>query len=435
MQEEPAKVGHRRLLARLAALAALVLLVLAVVPFLVLAVNIPAAIGVLACAAVAAYGVWLVVTRRRRARWLAVPVVLLALTGLGWTAYGHRVELVAFAGCLVLFGLAARAAVRTSRTATGVRPVPPAQRAVLFVNPRSGDGKADRVGLVEEATRRGITTVVLAPGDDLRAVVEQAIDAGADVVGMAGGDGSQGIVAAVASERGVAHVCIPSGTRNHFALDLGLDRDDPVGALDAFTAGVERWIDLAAVNGRVFVNNASLGLYASVVQSAAYRNAKLGTWQRLLPDLVGPDAAPADLRYDAPDGSPAPGAALVLVSNNPYELRRLRVAGTRPRLDAGRLGILSATATGLGRLPLARRLRPVRQWSATEFVIDSAQPLVALGLDGEAVRMAPPLRFTSRPGALRVRLPASAPGVSPAGAAVGLSRRDLERLIRIAAGR
>jgi diacylglycerol kinase family enzyme len=258
---------------------------------------------------------------------------------------------------------------------------------------------------------------------------------------MAGGDGSQAVVAAVASERGVAHVCVPSGTRNHFALDLGLDRDDPVAALDAFTNGVERRVDLAAVNGRVFVNNASLGLYASVVQSAAYRDAKLRTWRRLLPDMVGPAATPADLRFDSPGGVRQAGATLVVVSNNPYELRMMRVAGTRPRMDSGALGILSArlrTADGGARSSTTGRdwrIRPVRQWSAEAFEVRSVEPLVALGLGGEAVRMAPPLRFTTRPGALRVRLPASAPGVSPAGAAVSLSRRDVERLIRIAAGR
>jgi diacylglycerol kinase family enzyme len=271
-------------------------------------------------------------------------------------------------------------------------------------------------------------------------VVEQAVDAGADVVGMAGGDGSQAVVAAVASERDVAHVCVPAGTRNHFAQDLGLDRDDPVGALDAFTDGVERRVDLAAVNGRVFVNNVSLGLYAGVVQSDAYRGAKLGTWRRLLPELL---REPADLCFDRPNAPGQQGATLVLVSNNPYELRRLRVAGSRPRLDTGTLGIMSArlqdadafarfaTLSAVGQ---QRRMRDVRQWSAPGFDVQASEP-VPLGLDGEAVRMAPPLRFVCRPGALRVRLPSRARGVSPAGAAVSLSRRDLERLIRIAAGR
>ncbi len=163
---------------------------------------------------------------------------------------------------------------------------------------------------------------------------------------MAGGDGSQALVATVAARHDIAHVCIPAGTRNHFALDLGLDRDDVVGALDAFTDGVERRIDLARVNDRVFVNNASLGVYAKVVQSEAYRDAKLGTWTDMLPDLLGPDAEAIDLEFTAPDGTDCDDAPLVLVSNNPYELTHLSGAGTRERIDTGLLGIVAARVRG-----------------------------------------------------------------------------------------
>ena len=138
---------------------------------------------------------------------------------------------------------------------------------VLIMNPKSGGGKAEQFHLADECRKRGIEPVVLKPGDDLLQLAEDAIAGGADVIGMAGGDGSQALVASVAARHGVPHVCVPAGTRNHFALDLGLDRSDVVGALDAFTDGVERRIDLAVVNGRTFVNNASLGLYAEIVQS------------------------------------------------------------------------------------------------------------------------------------------------------------------------
>jgi diacylglycerol kinase family enzyme len=441
---EPAQpAAVHRLRARLAAVAALLLLALAVVPLLVVAVNVPDALVVLASLFAGTYCLWLSITSRGAVLLLTVPGLLLALTVLVATAYDHRVELVAAIGCLVLFGVTARAAVRAELADTGARPVPPARHGVLVINPRSGDGKAARVGLAEQAARRGVRTVQLAPGDDLRELVEQAITAGADVVGMAGGDGSQAVVAAVASARDVAHVCVPAGTRNHFAQDLGLDRDDPVGALDAFTDGVERRVDLATVNGRVFVNNASLGLYASVVQSATYREAKLRTWRRLLPDLIGGRAPGAELHFDRPDGGPQSGAALILVSNNPYDLHRPRVAGSRPRLDSGTLGILAAQLDNaeevarfvtLATIGQEWRMADVRQWTATTFAIDSTGP-VAVGIDGEAVRMAPPLRFEALPAALRVRLPATASGLSPSAAAVGLSRRDVRRLLRIAAGR
>jgi diacylglycerol kinase family enzyme len=259
---------------------------------------------------------------------------------------------------------------------------------------------------------------------------------------MAGGDGSQALVATVAARRDVAHVCIPAGTRNHFALDLGLDRDDVVGALDAFTDGIERRIDLARLNERVFVNNASLGVYAKVVQSEAYRDAKLQTWTRMLPDLLGPDADPIRLEFTAPDGSICDDAPLVLVSNNPYQLTHLAGAGTRERIDTGTLGVVAArvrsaadvsTLVGLELVGQADRFPGLLSWAAPEFEVRS-EGLVEVGLDGEALRLQAPLRFTSLPGALRVRVPRAA-GVAPAARAVTLTRGNLGALVRVAAGR
>ena len=443
MEPTPPARHHHPLRARLAAIAALGLLLLAAVSFLIVAINLVDALIVLGCLFLGTYCALLSLTRRGALLLLTIPGLLVALTVLVLVAYDHRVELTIWIACVLLFGLAARAAIRADQTGDRGPTTPPARRGVLLINPRSGDGKAGRVGLAAEAARRGLHTVVLEPGGNLRELVEKAIADGADVVGMAGGDGSQAVVAAVASARGVAHVCVPSGTRNHFAQDLGLDRDDPVGALDAFTAGVERRVDLAAVNGRVFVNNASLGLYASVVQSATYREAKLRTWERMLPDLLGGRTPVSELRFDLPDAGKQNGATLLMVSNNPYDLRRPRVAGSRPRIDSGTLGILSASlrnADEIARFVTLMtigqewRMDDIRQWSAATFEVDSTGP-VALGIDGEAVQMAPPLRFESRPGALRVRLPATASGLSPSAAAVGMSGRDLRRLVTIAAGR
>ena len=129
---------------------------------------------------------------------------------------------------------------------------------------------------------------------------------GADAVGMAGGDGSQGAVAAVLARHGIAMVVVPSGTRNHLAMDLGLDRRDVVGALDAFGDAREGRIDLGEVNGRVFVNNASLGLYAEIVRSPAYREAKVETALGTLTRLLGPGTRPFPLRFAGPAGSGAP---------------------------------------------------------------------------------------------------------------------------------
>ena len=156
---------------------------------------------------------------------------------------------------------------------------------------------------------------------------------------MAGGDGSQAIVAAVAAEFELPYACIPAGTRNHFALDLGVDRDDVVGALDAFVDGGERRVDLGEVNGRVFVNNVSLGLYAEAVQREGYRDAKIRTLLDTVPDVLGPDGGGLDLRWHGPGGHEHRGGAAVLVSNNRYRLGRAVGSGTRPRIDDGLLGI------------------------------------------------------------------------------------------------
>ena len=243
---------------------------------------------------------WLVLTRRGYLRLLGLPLILFAIVGLLAFAYDHKVALPTLIVVLVLFGFAARYAVRHAITAEQIarrhaRPADPARKGVLIINPKSGGGKAERFNLPEEARKRGVVPLLLESGDNLCELADRAVTQGADVIGMAGGDGSQALVARVAMQRDVAHICVPAGTRNHFALDLGLDRDDVVGALDAFTDGVERRIDLASLNERVFVNNASLGVYARVVQCDAYRDGKLGTWKRMLPEMLGRDAAASDL--------------------------------------------------------------------------------------------------------------------------------------------
>jgi len=273
------------------------------------------------------------------------------------------------------------------------RPVHP----VLFVNPRSGGGKAQRYDLVARCRARGIEPVVMKEGDDLASLAAAAVSSGADVIGMAGGDGSQAIVAGVASRHDIPYVCIPAGTRNHFALDIGVDREDVIGALDAFHHGSERRIDLAQVNGRVFVNNASIGLYGKVVQSPEYRDAKLRTVIEMLPDLVGPGAVPFDLCFSDPDGGEYESAQLVLVSNNRYQLDPLGAQGTRGTMDGGTLGVVV--------VPDGPPLRRWQEWTIGRFEIDSGAA-IDVGLDGEALRLEPPLRFGSLPGALRIRTPA-----------------------------
>jgi diacylglycerol kinase family enzyme len=399
---------------------------------------------------VASAAVWFALTRRGVRRATGAAIAALAVAGLIAVLATHwqgALVLVALLLLLAVFGLAARYALERTgqaavRGAAPLTPVGAARCAVLIMNLKSGGGKAERFDLAAQARRRGIEPIILEPGDDLLELAEGAIDRGAEVVGMAGGDGSQALVATVAARHDVAYVCIPAGTRNHFALDLGLDRDDVVGALDAFTDGVERRIDLARVNDRVFVNNASVGVYAKVVQSEAYRDAKLETWTQMLPDLLGPDAQPIDLGFTAPDGTEYDDAPLVLVSNNPYQLTNMAGAGTRERIDTGMLGVVAArvrTAADVSKLVALEligqvgRFPGLLQWSSPEFEVRSSGS-IEIGLDGEALVLDPPLRFTSLPGALRVRLPRGV-GLAPAARAAALSADNVGALLRVAAGR
>jgi len=323
------------------------------------------------------------------------------------------------------------------------RPASPAAHPVLIMNPRSGHGKVDQSSLAEEARRRAITPVVLGAGDDLRALAQRAVDEGADVIGMAGGDGSQAIVASVACDEGVAYVCVPAGTRNHLALDLGVDRDDVVGSLDAFGEAREMDIDLGAVNGQVFVNNVSLGVYAEIVRSEAYRDDPIGTVSKALPDLLGPDAEPFDLSLDGPDGQPLGTVQIVLVSNNRYQFHRLGALGSRPRLDGGEIGIAAlhlgspVDVTAFLALEAAGHLERFPgwyEWAAPSLVIGSGSTVNA-AVDGEATEFEAPLRFSTHPQALRVRTALHHPGASPAALRPGLGRSTFLGMARVLTGR
>jgi diacylglycerol kinase family enzyme len=213
--------------------------------------------------------------------------------------------------------------------------VDPPRRAVLLINPRSGGGKAARAGLADLARERGIEPVVLRPGQDLAALTAKAVDGGADALGMAGGDGSLATVAAAAAERDLPFSCLPAGTRNHFGLDLGIARHDLVGALDAFTAGLERRIDMAAVNGRLFLNNVSLGIFGDAVRRSGYRDAKLRTMLKSVDELLSATAPAQGLLVKDNVARRHTSPLVILVSNNPSALEHPLVRGSRPRLDTG----------------------------------------------------------------------------------------------------
>ena len=385
----------------------------------------------LGCGLVLAAGAWEGVLRRGWGRVAGLAVAVLGLLGAGILAVDER-----FLTQLALLVLGTAVWHVGARTAFRPRiALPPAERPrrpVVFINPASGGGKAVRLDLASAARARGIEPVVLGPGEDLAVLVRRSVDDGADALAMAGGDGSQAVVAAAAAEAALPYACIPSGTRNHFALDLGVDREDVVGALDAFVDGGERVVDLAEVNGQVFVNNVSLGVYAEAVQRPGYRRSKLRTLLDTAPDILGPPgAAPHALRWTTPGGRTMLGAAVILIGNNQYRLGGAAGAGTRPAVDRGELGI---TVLDPPSLQGPRRRRPWRQWCATEFCVESARPIPA-GIDGEAAVLRSPVAIRVRPAVLRVRIARHHPGASPSAIEPVGALAALRALAGIAVGR
>jgi diacylglycerol kinase family enzyme len=350
--------------------------------------------GVAAALAVAAPLTVLVLYTRARLTW----VVLLAV------------------GLLVLAVAAGRAALGRDAIPERMREhdVPPPRRPFLIMNPRSGGGKVTRFGLKDKAEALGAEVVLLeGPGPvDVGELARQAVADGADLLGVAGGDGTQALVAGIAAEHDIPLLVISAGTRNHFALDLGLDREDPSRCLDALRDGVELRVDLGVIGDRPFVNNASFGAYAAVVQSPAYRNDKRGTTLDLLPGLLAGHQGP---RLVARAGSvTVEGPQAVLVSNNVYGMGDIAGLGRRARMDRGTLGVFAVTVTSAVQaagLVRGTQARGLTRLAGREVVVDADASQIPVGVDGEALLLDTPVRCTVQPAALRVRVPRDRPGV------------------------
>ncbi|MGY1606729.1 MULTISPECIES: diacylglycerol/lipid kinase family protein [unclassified Geodermatophilus] len=352
-------------------------------------------------------------------RWLALALALAAPLAVLVAFVADRLLWVALVAAALFAAAvwAGRAALRPdrSRWTMEVTEVPAPRQPFLVMNPRSGGGKVGRFRLRELAEELGAEVALLdRPGTDVQELARAALARGADLLGVAGGDGTQALVAQVAAEHDVPFLVVSAGTRNHFALDLGLDRNDPARCLDGLRDGVEARIDLGDVNGRTFVNNASFGAYAEIVENPAYRDDKRRTTLDALPDLLARRrgahlvAQAGDLTLDAPQA--------LLVSNNPYAGSDLVGSGRRPRLDRGVLGVIAvrvdSTRQAIGLLNGAHR-EGLRVVESPEVVVTADVAEVPVGIDGETVRVTTPVRCTIRPGVLRVRLPRDRPGVKP----------------------
>ncbi|MEO8140111.1 MAG: diacylglycerol kinase family protein [Gemmatimonadota bacterium] len=406
----------QRWLARLAYLAgSAAVLVLLIDGRSSVAVLIVGTVGIMLTLA----GVWWFLGHRGLVRWLSAalavgsPIVVIAV----YVAHDLLWAVILVAVLAATSVAAARAALVQGGPPAGMperRTLPPT-RPFLIMNPRSGGGKVGRFRLDETATALGADVVLLSGPEqvDVSELARSAVADGADLLGVAGGDGTQALVAGIAAEHDLPFLVISAGTRNHFAMDLGLDRERPVADLDALTDGVEMRLDLGVIGGRTFVNNASFGAYAEVVQSPAYRDDKRGTTLEMLPDLLSGHRGPElVVKIDGEVVIEHPKA--LLVSNNPYETGDLAGLGRRTRLDSGGLGVVAVTVdSALQAAGLLRggRARGLRRLVAREVVVESDAPEIPVGIDGEAVMMPTPVRCTIQPLALRVRVSRTRPGV------------------------
>jgi len=414
----PPATGSQRWLARLslglACLAVVILVVFAGLrSFAMLAVALVGAVLTLGAA-------YIFLSRRGLLRWLSLVVVVLApigvivahaIAGLLWVA-------ILAVAVWVLAGVTARLALAGDRSTDWRMPEypaqPPAAHPFFIMNPRSGGGKVGKFDLKRKAEGLGAEVFLMEGPEevDVAAVARDAVDRGADLLGAAGGDGTQALVAEVAAAHGIPFVVITAGTRNHFALDLGLDREDPAASLDALTDGVELHVDLGVIGGQTFVNNASFGAYAEVVQTPQYRGDKMGTTLELLPELLqGHEGARLEAQAD---GARIEAPQALLVANNPYGMGDVAGLGRRARLDGGILGVIGVNvdsahqAVGLLRGAHSTGLNVL---TTREIEITADAPQIPVGIDGEAVRLPTPVQCSIRPGALRVWVPRHRPGV------------------------
>ena len=399
-------------------------LVVAVMLIVFMATNLGFLMLALIGLALTVAGGWWVITERmpRRAIGMAAGVAgvaVIVLAVIQATPQGDRpllrlVLLAAFLAGAVGFGRAALVRDLHERDERRPSSVARPQHPVLICNPWSGGGKVAKFGLAELASDLGVEVVMLDRGLDLEQLARDAITRGADCLGMAGGDGSQALVASIAIEHDLPFVCVSAGTRNHFALDLGIDRDDPRLSLGAFRDSIERRIDYATVGDRLFVNNVSLGIYATIVQQEGYREAKAETTKALLPEMLGRTEEPFDLQFTTPDGVEVDGAFLIQVSNNPYVIGASLDASQRRRLDTGMLGVVAISAStggeaaqvmALSALGQRRRSPHWHEFALERFEIRSRSGKAFAGVDGEALELDTPLEFQIHPRGLRLLVP------------------------------
>ncbi|MCX4695446.1 diacylglycerol kinase family protein [Streptomyces sp. NBC_01408] len=373
-------------------------------------------------AVLTAMGTWWVLAHRGAVRaagavlMVGAPVAILVAYALA-DLWPVALTAIALWGAAVVCAGSALRAVREPHGMQAVACALP-RHPVLIMNPKSGGGKVGRFGLVEKAEALGARVVLLdtTARTDVAALARQAVAEGADLLGVAGGDGTQARVAEVAAEHDLPFLVVSAGTRNHFARDLGLDRDDPAACLEALADGEELRVDLGVVGGYAFVNTASFGVYAEVVQRPDYRDAKADAALDAMPDLLlgyaghTLDAVTDDARLESQQA--------LLVSNNPYATPEpMAAGGRRPRLDGGVLGVVGIRVNNAAQAAdvalRGARAAGLQVLTSQRISISSGTESIPVAVDGEALTMPAPVVCAVRPGALRVLVPKVRPG-SPA---------------------
>ena len=295
----------------------------------------------------------------------------------------------------------------------------PSRVVEIILNPGSGftDNAKTADQLIELFQPSGIEARIslVSNGENLVELARRAVRSEAATIVAGGGDGTVNAVASLLVDTDKRLGVLPVGTLNHFAKDLKIPLDLE-GAVRTIIADNTVRIDVGEVNGRIFLNNSSLGLYPSLIHRREQRQ-KLGygkwpafIWaafsvMRRYPFL--------DVRLKADGREISSRTPFVFIGNNEYEMENFKIGG-RSRLNAGQLSLYFSHRTGrlgLGMLALRAlmgRLVRTKEFVAmctTEVSIETPRDRIRVSTDGEVVMMRPPLRYRIRPASLRVIVP------------------------------
>ena len=371
------------------------------------------------------FGAWLIFTgtnKRLAIGWTLLAVSLVALVGLFYELTTDLSDPL-FLRIVILFllysflvGVLRREYWRQKRLTAQAKSTKTLPSAVLIINPKSGNGRAIKARIPQKAKKLGITTIITKKGDSIEGLARQAVSNGAKILGVSGGDGTLGAVAKVAIEEDLPLVVLPGGTRCHFARDVGFDPKEIADALASFH-GIERRVDVGSINGRIFLNNASFGLYADVVDKPDYRNHKIRTTREVLRSLLNGDTPYYPLSFTDDKEKKHRHAAQILVGVNAYETVNIFELGRRHAMDRGVLQITAVTKLTdeligqmmetivLGQSFEDSNTGHVEQWEATKFSVNSKSKKLVVGVDGEREEYVTPVKLEILPGALRLMVP------------------------------